>query len=234
MKRSMQILYAPYPDDLVSEVLRVFFRSVQTMGENQESVVIGLSGGTSLLLFYEAMRDNFPSLETRLRSKIRFVFLDERLVPLDHPDSNYRLLSETLFAPLLENNLLEREQILTVRTDMTDSAVEYSSRVPRIDIGLFGAGPDGHIASLFPNHPGLQDESEGYILVHNSPKPPSDRISVSVPYVQRIPSVFLFFIGEGKRGAYNQFLDPSIKEEQCPARYLLACENLVVVTDLEE
>lgn len=230
----MQILYSPYPDDLVSEAIQVFFRTVQTMGENQESVVIGLSGGTSLLSFYEAMRDNFPSLETRLRQKIRFAFLDERLVPLDHSDSNYRLLSEILFAPLLENHLLEREQILAIHTDVTDPEVEYSSRVPRIDIGLFGAGPDGHIASLFPNHPGLQDRSEGYILVHASPKPPSDRVSASVSLVQKISSAFLFFIGEGKRDAYNRFLDASIPKEQCPVKYLLASENLVVVTDLEE
>lgn len=89
----------------------------------------------------------------KFRKKIRFAFLDERLVPLDHPDSNYRLLSEALFAPLLEKNLLSEEQILAVRTDVINPTTEYSSRVSQIDIGLFGAGPDGHIASLFPNHP---------------------------------------------------------------------------------
>ena len=202
------------------------------MGEKQSIVTIGLSGGTSLLSFYGNLRDSFSSIDVKLRKKIRFVFLDERLVLLDHPDSNYRLLSEVLFVPLLEKNLLSDKQILSVRTDMTDPATEYSLRVPSVDIGFFGVGPDGHIASLFPHHRGLQNKSDGYIFIHDSPKLPSDRISVSVSFIQNISSVFIFFIGEKKREAYNRFLDTSTSKEQCPAKYLLGCTDCMIVTDL--
>lgn len=126
---------------------------LQTIGEKQSTVTVGLSGGTSLLPFYETLRNSFSSVDANLRQKIRFAFLDERFVPLDHSDSNYRLLSEVFFTPLLEKHLLSARQILPVRTDVINPTTEYSSRVPQIDIGLFGAGPDGHIASLFPNHP---------------------------------------------------------------------------------
>lgn len=136
--------------------------------------------------------------------------MDERLVPLDNPESNYRLISEIFFVPLLEKNLIKTGQILAVQTMGKNSEKDYTNRVPFMDIGLFGSGPDGHIASLFPHHPGLQDISNGFILIHDSPKPPSDRISVSIPYIQNIPMVFIFFIGEGKREAYEQFLDKNI------------------------
>lgn len=230
----MRIIHSLYPDNLVAEAIQVLFHAVQTIGEKQQTVTIGLSGGTSLLLFYRALIELFSAMEIVLRKKIRFAFLDERLVSLTHPDSNYRLLSEVLFAPLLEKDLLTIEQILVVRTDIDDSAIEYSFQVPNIDIGLFGVGPDGHIASLFPNHIGLQDTSDGYILVHDSPKPPSNRISVSIPYLKKIPSVFLFFIGEGKRDAYENFLDVNVSKAECPAKYLLGCEENVVVTDLKK
>ncbi|EKD30255.1 MAG: hypothetical protein ACD_78C00106G0002, partial [uncultured bacterium (gcode 4)] len=180
----MQIIYSPNPVNLAREAVWVFLLMLQTIGEKQSTVTVGLSGGTSLLPFYETLRNSFSSVDANLRQKIRFAFLDERFVPLDHSDSNYRLLSEVFFTPLLEKHLLSARQILPVRTDVINPTTEYSSRVPQIDIGLFGAGPDGHIASLFPNHPWLRERSEGYILVHDSPKPPSDRISVSVPYVQ--------------------------------------------------
>ncbi|MDD5377142.1 MAG: 6-phosphogluconolactonase [Candidatus Gracilibacteria bacterium] len=228
----MKIISSHEKEKLASLAFTSFLEQLHSF-RNQRHLIIGLSGGTSLLAFYEALRNFFPFLEPELRKKIRFVFLDERLVPLDHPDSNYRLLSGILFAPLLEKKLLSEEQIFAVRTDITDPVMEYFSRVPHIDIGLFGVGPDGHIASLFPNHPGLQDKNNGYIMVHDSPKPPSDRISISIPYVRKICSVFVFFIGEGKREAYERFLDTSIREEQCPAKYLLGCEDCVVVTDLE-
>ncbi|MDD5198021.1 MAG: 6-phosphogluconolactonase [Candidatus Gracilibacteria bacterium] len=230
----MQIIHSSNPVNLTQEVTGTFFRILQTIGEKQSIVTIGLSGGTSLQLFYGNLRDSFSSVDVKLRKKIRFVFLDERLVPLDHPDSNYRLLSEILFAPLTEKHLLSTEQILSIRTDIENSERDYFFRVPSIDIGFFGVGSDGHIASLFPHHRGLQDKSHGYILIHDSPKPPSDRISVSVSFTQKIPLVFVFFIGEGKREAYNRFFDAGTPKEQCPAKYLLGCKDCRIVTDLEE
>ncbi|OIP52174.1 6-phosphogluconolactonase [Candidatus Gracilibacteria bacterium CG2_30_37_12] len=228
----MQTLFSPEKDTLIQSTLSVFLERLYSLA-NQKTITIGLSGGTSLLSFYEALRDYFPSIPPSIQQKIRFAFLDERLVPLDHPESNYHLISEILFAPLLEKHLIQTEQIFAVQTDKEGLEKNYTTRVPIIDIGLFGSGPDGHIASLFPHHPGLQDIGNGFILIHDSPKPPSDRVSVSIPYIQNIPMVFIFFIGEGKREAYEQFLDKNIGAEQCPAKYLLINKDCIVVTDLE-
>lgn len=228
----METLYSHEKKGLARMAFSSFLERLHPF-RNRKDIIIGLSGGTSLLFFYEALRDFFPVLDPDLRKRIRFVFLDERIVPLDHPDSNYRFLSEILFAPLLREGFLSEEQILPIRTDVADPAQEYSLRVSRIDIGLFGVGPDGHIASLFPDHSGLRDESAGYVVVHDAPKPPSDRISVSIPYLRKIPSVFVFFMGEGKRQTYGRFLDPDIPKERCPVKYLLGCPDNVIVTDLE-
>lgn len=58
-------------------------------------------------------------------------------MPLDHADSNYRLLYEVLFERLLEDELIASEQICAVKTEIENPELEYFSRVPHIDIGLF-------------------------------------------------------------------------------------------------
>lgn len=76
-------------------------------------------------------------MDRALRTKIRFAFLDERIVPLNHADSNYRLLNEVIFERLLTERLMVNEQICSVKTEIENSELEYFSRVPHIDIGLF-------------------------------------------------------------------------------------------------
>lgn len=73
-------------------------------------------------------------LSPELRQKIQFAFLDERLVPPDHPDSNYHQVSDLLLTPLLQKGFLLPEQVLAVRTDIPAPEAEYSVRVPHIDI----------------------------------------------------------------------------------------------------
>ncbi|MDD2745647.1 MAG: 6-phosphogluconolactonase [Candidatus Gracilibacteria bacterium] len=209
-----------------------FLRILEGLGKTQDTVTIGLSGGSSLLAFYRVFGEKFGRIDGALRPKIRFAFLDERLVPLDHADSNYRLLYEVLFERLLVDGLIASEQIYAVKTELENPELEYFSRVPHIDIGLFGVGPDGHIASLFPQHMGLQNTSKGYIEIGDSPKPPSHRISVSKNFVQSIPIVFLFFMGEAKREVYAHFLDKNILPTQIPAKYVLFGASVTVVTDL--
>lgn len=216
---------------LVPLFLLEFSKCLHTL-ENQDSIAIGLSGGTSLLSFYEALKNEFPSLSETLRAKLRFAFLDERIVPLDHADSNYRLLLETLFSELISKGLIQSEQILTVQTDIQNPESDYSERVPTIDIALFGVGPDGHIASLFPNHSDLANPTLGYFRIDDSPKPPASRISVSTGYVANIRFPFVFFMGAGKREAYEKAFDANIPKSECPAKYALASENSILVTDL--
>ncbi len=174
----------------------------------------------------------FPSLGIGIRQKIRFVFLDERLVATDHPDSNFCLLNETFFQPLLHAGLIFPRQIQPVATGLASPETEYSKRVPRIDIGLFGVGPDGHIASLFPNHPGLRMAGDGYVRIGDSPKPPADRISVSAGMARAIIFPFAFFIGEAKRGAFDRSQDLNIPYDSCPVKLLFGNENCQVVSDL--
>lgn len=115
---------------------------------------VALAGGTTPRSM-NALLAASPRRERIAWSRLRFFFGDERSVPPDHPDSNYRMNRETLFDPLG----LPESRIFRMRgEDEPRGAADAYSRVlaeqlgpqPRFDVLFLGMGPDGHTASLFP------------------------------------------------------------------------------------
>jgi 6-phosphogluconolactonase len=78
--------------------------------------------------------------------------------------------------------------------------------VPNFDIVLLGIGPDGHCCSLFPEHPGVRDSSSSVIPVRNSPKPPSERISLSFDGLNSAKEIWVVASGSGKADAVRRAL----------------------------
>jgi 6-phosphogluconolactonase len=84
--------------------------------------------------------------------------------------------------------------------------------VPILDAALQGLGPDGHTASLFPGNPALQAEGV-CTAVHDAPKPPPDRITLTIPVLRAARSVLFFVSGEEKAEAVDRMLgnpDPAV------------------------
>lgn len=228
----METIFETNRQILAQRAVTAFFETVSSLDTKLPAITVGLSGGSSLLEFYGTVAPRIRELPESVRKKLRFALLDERLVASNHPDSNFKLLSERFVAPLRKRDPHAAYPLFRLRAELPDSATAYAEEVGRIDIALFGAGPDGHIASLFPNHPGLADESGNFIRVSDSPKPPSDRVSVSVPFVRTFPAAFAFFIGDSKAAAYRNFRNPDVPAETCPAKYAAECGKCTVVTDI--
>ncbi len=87
--------------------------------------------------------------------------------------------------------------------------------VPRFDVLMLGVGPDGHVASLFPEHPGLYDERP-VIAVHGAPKPPPTRLSLTFPSIRAASEVWLVVAGGDKAAAVRMALGGA-GERQVPA-----------------
>ncbi len=87
--------------------------------------------------------------------------------------------------------------------------------VPRFDVLMLGVGPDGHVASLFPEHPGLFDERP-VIAVHGAPKPPPTRLSLTFPSIRAASEVWLVVAGGDKAAAVRMALGGA-GERQMPA-----------------
>ncbi len=143
---------------------------------------IALPGGSVAEAFFPALVR--APLEW---SAIDWFWGDERAVPPDHPDSNYRLAADLLFRHVP----VDPARIHRMRAegpDLDAAASEYEQTLmatcgvpPRLDLALLGVGPDGHVCSLFPNHPALEETSSFVIAVTDAPKPPPRRMTLTLP-----------------------------------------------------
>ncbi len=138
---------------------------------------------------------------------------DERAVDPRHPDSNYGMARELLFArvaPRVHRIAGEVRDIVAVAAAYEREMRDALGDPARLDIVLLGMGPDGHICSLFPGHPALHEGSRWVIAIEDSPKPPPARITLTLPALARAETLVVAAFGASKADAVRQALrDPA-------------------------
>ena len=201
---------------------------------SNKTAIMAICGGSSVAGIFAKMVDQ--DLEW---GRVHFFMADERLVPIDDPDSNFKLAKDTLFTPLIYSGKLTEANLHPFRTDLDipEALAKYNEDFQglggQISVSLLSAGPDGHIASLFPNHPSVADASEGFIAVDNSPKPPAKRISASRKILEAAASSVLVVAGQSKAEALAKIESGSGAVEDCPARIITGSDRSYVLTDIE-
>ncbi len=168
-------------------------------------VHIALAGGGTPRRTYELLAD----IEAAW-NHVHLWLGDERCVPPDHPDSNARMVRESLYA----NARAEPPKLHELPSPEVpeDAAWLYGLQIrdamPDLvfDIVLLGMGPDGHTASLFPGHPGLRATEAPCIAVRDSPKPPPERVTLTLPVLRRARHTLLLVTGADKREALARTL----------------------------
>jgi len=219
----------------LGELNKLFFEEfidVLNSYENNEIIMIWISGWSSVTSFYNYISENYLKISESIRNKIKYCFVDERIVDLNHKDSNYKQLKDTFLGDLVKKDLLKEKNILSINLKEENISKDYFNRVKNIDIWLFGVWPDGHTCSLFPNHNLLDNKDYWYLEINNSPKPPSDRITISPNMLKDIKNSFIFFIWDWKKEAYLWFLDKNKKFKQTPTKLILDCKNSFVISDI--
>lgn len=150
-------------------------------------------------------------------SAVDFYFGDERCVPLDDPESNYRMARDTLFDPLR----IPAERIHRIegeRMDPRSAAAEYERLLPdRLDLLLLGIGEDGHTASLFPGSPAL-DERALRVLAVEAPKPPPRRVTITPPVLESARRILVLASGASKAEAVARALEGPLDPKRTPAQ----------------
>lgn len=206
---------------------------------NQKPMTIGFCGGGSVVGFLKAVAKHDKDQLKELFRNVHFFMVDERMVPLDSPDSNFKLLREHLFSELVHTGVLAENQLhpFVVQEAQKDKGVrEYSKKLAEhggtLHCTVLGVGPDAHIASLFPQHPALLSDEELYLGLSDSPKPPPERVSASPKLVQKSELAFVLFVGENKRQAYEQFNQGQSEIRDCPVVMAKAAKKCIVITDL--
>jgi 6-phosphogluconolactonase len=153
-----------------------------------------------------------------LPANVHFFWADERCEPPTDPDSNFKLASELLFAPLK----IPASQIHRIRgEDSPQVAAKFAeeelrrvvsannNRQPVLDLIFLGMGEDGHVASLFPDAPPeVLNCASPFLAIENSPKPPARRISLSYAAIAAAKQVWVLVSGAGKAAALRKSLRP--------------------------
>mmetsp|Transcript_13977 Transcript_13977/g.35699 ORF Transcript_13977/g.35699 Transcript_13977/m.35699 type:complete len:250 (-) Transcript_13977:101-850(-) len=176
---------------------------------------LALSGGSLPGTLATALLD--PAVRASIKwSAWHVFFVDERYVPLDHPDSNYLQCQKLLFSQVPE---LPAENIHPINPALpiAECAMDYDKRFKEVvstskfDLCLLGMGPDGHTASLFPSHPLLTSppalpQHVAHLL--DSPKPPPERVTFTLPSINTATASIFVATGDGKKEILKQiFVD---------------------------
>ncbi|XP_074386369.1 6-phosphogluconolactonase isoform X3 [Zonotrichia albicollis] len=166
----------PSPGELGAALARSVAEAAAEAVASGGRFTLGLSGGSLVQLLARELPPALSAVAGSEPSRWLVAFCDERLVPLEHPESTggaYRaqLLSQLAAPP----------QVLWVRSELgpAEAAREYEGRLrqafpgedpPQFDLLLLGVGPDGHTCSLFPGHALLQEQNSLISLLEDSPK----------------------------------------------------------------
>ncbi|WP_422484274.1 6-phosphogluconolactonase [Gudongella sp. DL1XJH-153] len=197
--------------DLGLYVKSIYDDSILKRGEFR----IGLSGGSSMDIFAEAIL-NQELLESFDWNRWHVFFVDERLVPPTSKDSNHNKSSNVF----LKYVNIPDNKVHTYDTHLEpyDSAIEYeneirktfgtkSSEVPNFDLIILGLGQDGHTASLFPNHPILEERKRLVTYLVDAPKFPPIRMSFTLPLINNARNIAFITAGSIKMSILQDVLD---------------------------
>src|SRR4029077_5926260 len=167
---------------------------------------IALSGGGTPRPVYAALAAPGVARGIDWR-KIEGYFGDERAVPPDDRDSNYRLATDALLShvPIPESRV---HRIEAERRDLDAAADAYAQALPEaLDVLILGMGADGHTASLFPDSPALSERRRRVVVVA-SPKPPRQRVTITPPVIAAARQVVMLVTGGERAAAFAGALDP--------------------------
>jgi 6-phosphogluconolactonase len=179
---------------------------------------VALAGGSTPRRCYELL----GPLMDEWRD-VHLWFGDERCVPAEDPESNARLVADSLAAPDAVVHRIQGE----LGPDAAAAAYAEEFGETRLDVALLGLGEDGHTASLFPHAPAL--EARGVAVgVRGAPKPPPDRVSLTLPTLNHSHRIVLLVTGAGKAAALARVLGE--RDPGTPAS-LLARDHLEIVAD---
>lgn len=213
--------------DVASRLLEVL-EGVQAAGGTPQVVLTG--GSIAETLHQElARRASDASVDW---SRVVVWWGDERFVPAGSPDRNADQAREAFAGRLgLDPAHVHEMPAADAGLDLDAAAAAYADDLrahggDAFDVLMLGVGPDGHVASLFPGHPGLEAE-DLTVAVRSSPKPPPERISLTFPALNRSRQVWFLVSGAGKADAVASAHADAGSVAETPARGVTGLDRTV-------
>lgn len=213
--------------DDAQPVIRYLTETIQAHLTEGERVTWIVTGGSAIAIA-AMVSQNLATTDT---SRLSITLTDERFGMPGHAGSNWQQLLDGGFS--LPNAHLY--PVLRGK-ELIDTVDDYREILRQVieeadyTIGLFGVGPDGHIASLFPGQAALDEPSSYAVIVENSPKPPPLRISMSPVAVRAVDEAVLYIAGGDKAPLIAQ-LQAELSPTEQPVQLLKQLPKTIVFND---
>jgi 6-phosphogluconolactonase len=206
----------PFPDTetLVQQVAGRWLDAVDAAAASGKPFHVALSGGRVAGRFMAAAHGLGTARGTRW-DNVHFHWGDERCVPPEHADSNYKLAQSALLDPAgidaarrhrLRGELPPEEAAHLAEVELARVTGTASGVVPVLDLVFLGMGEDGHVASLFPGAPEAVVNSTRWVIPVIGPKPPPQRLSLTFQVLAAAKEVWVLASGVGKEEALQESL----------------------------
>lgn len=157
---------------------------------------VALTGGSTPGSTYAWLAKSLPA---PIYPRLAITWTDDRLVPHDHEQSNVRLARETWLdrVPVQPCRVVPLTHGEGLEASVHRATASFMALMRGLDVLVLGVGPDGHIASLFPGHPALESTA-AVVGIADSPKPPAERVSLTLPVLRTASTTVLVARGEEK------------------------------------
>jgi len=196
----IEVLRVATPEDVAAEAASRAAQALVAAQAAHKPAVFVLAGGRLPPQAAHVLSQKYGSAFDW--SQVLFLIGDERCVPLDSADSSWNTLTPTF----VDHPEIPAEHLLRPHSNKSaeEAAIDYDKAVHHIPGGSFthlwlGMGEDGHTLSLFPGHPAAAQQTDALVIpVHNSPKPPADRITLTYDALRKTQSAVVFMSGAGK------------------------------------
>jgi 6-phosphogluconolactonase len=204
------LVHPDKPAIAASVAARFMTKMVDLLDEFGEATVV-LTGGTMGSAVLAAINES-PARDTIDWSLVHFWWGDERWLPRGDAERNETQAREALLDHIeIDPSRIHAFPASDDGIDLDAAAEVYAlelaqhanegAALPRFDITFLGVGPDGHVASLFPEQAGIRETVATVIAVRNAPKPPPERLSLTLPVINSSTRIWLVLAGSDKASA---------------------------------
>ncbi len=211
MSNERRVIVHPDKESLAGSVAARFITKVVDLIDEFDEATVVLTGGTMGIAVLAAINSS-PARDSVDWSRVNFWWGDERWLPAGDPDRNETqaraaLLDHVSVDPARVHACGHSDSGIELDAAAAAYAQELAAHAPRagaqphFDITFLGMGPDGHVASLFPERSGIRETVATVIPVRNSPKPPPERLSLTLPVINSSARVWLVVAGADKASA---------------------------------
>jgi 6-phosphogluconolactonase len=211
------------PEQLAVVAAERFVAVAARVCSESDRFSVALAGGRTPKRVYELLASE--DFKTRVNwSRVHLFFGDERAVPPNDPDSNYRMVFEALISkvPIPDDNVHRMHG----EGDANANARDYENDLkkffggllwPRFDLVLLGMGDDGHTASIFPDSDALAEQSR-WVVVTKFPQTGQQRITLTLPVLNHAALVTFLVTGKEKAQRLAEVLRPNSASKLLPAQ----------------